>query len=141
MKIQVLPVRVYLEDTDAQGVVYNASYLRFFERARTEWLRSNGIDHNELRETANILLVLSRIEARFRVPARLDDMLEVTAEVTELSAVRFVFRQAVRRVPGGGELLCQAQAEVACVDARTGKPRRLPAKLFLTLTEAGSRDE
>ena len=133
MKTQVLPVRVYLEDTDAQGVVYNASYLRFFERARTEWLRSNGIDHNELRDTANILLVLSRIEARFRVPARLDDMLEVTAEVDELSAVRFVFRQAIRRFPGSGEVVCRARAEVACVDARTGKPRRLPAQLFMDL--------
>ena len=133
MKVQVLPIRVYLEDTDAQGVVYNASYLRFFERARTEWLRSNGIDHNELRKTTNILLVLSRIEVRFSAPARLDDMLEVTAEVADLSAVRFVFRQAVRRVPGEGEPVCQAQAEVACVDARTGKPRRLPAQLFLEL--------
>ena len=133
MKVEVLPVRVYLEDTDAQGVVYNASYLRFFERARTEWLRSNGIDHNELRQKANLMLVLSRIEARFRAPARLDDMLEVTAEVAELSAVRFAFRQAIRRVAGGGELVCQAQAEVACVDARTGKPRRLPAQLFSDL--------
>ncbi len=133
MKTQVLPVRVYLEDTDAQGVVYNASYLRFFERARTEWLRSNGIDHNELRESANILLVLSRIEARFKVPARLDDMLEVTAEVAELSAVRFVFRQTIRRVPGSGELVCGARAEVACVDADTGRPRRLPAQLYVDL--------
>ena len=137
MRVQVLPVRVYLEDTDAQGVVYNASYLRFFERARTEWLRSNGIDHNGLREAANILLVLSRIEVRFKAPARLDDMLEVTAEVAELSAVRFVFGQAIRREPGGGELVCQAQAEVACVDARTGKPRRLPAQLFSDLKGDG----
>ncbi len=140
MKTQVLPVRVYLEDTDAQGVVYNASYLRFFERARTEWLRSNGIDHNELRESADIVLVLSRIEAQFKVPARLDDMLEVTAEVAELSAVRLVFRQAIRRVPGSGELVCRARAEVACVDARTGRPRRLPARLFVELDGGGAEE-
>ena len=131
-----LPVRVYLEDTDAQGVVYNASYFRFFERARTEWLRSRGIDHNELRETANLSLVLSRIEVRFRVPAKLDDMLEVSAEVTELSAVRFVFEQSIQRTPGDGEVLCLAQAEVACVDSRNGKPRRLPAD-FLNGIDSG----
>ncbi len=126
-----LRVRVYLEDTDAQGVVYNASYFRFFERARTEWLRARGIDHNALRETANLALVLSRIEARFRVPARLDEMLEVSAEVADLSAVRFVFEQSIRRAPGDGEALCLARAEVACVDSRSGRPRRLPTD-FLT---------
>lgn len=132
-----MPVRVYLEDTDAQGVVYNASYVRFFERARTEWLRSRGIDHNELRESANIALVLSRIDVRFRAPAKLDDMLEVSAEVTELSAVRFVFEQSVRRAASdGGEALCLARAEVACVDSRNGKLRRLPAD-FLNGVEAG----
>ena len=132
-----IPVRVYLEDTDAQGVVYNASYFRFFERARTEWLRSRGIDHNELRETANIALVLSRIEVRFRVPARLDDMLEVSAEVTELSAVRFVFEQGIHRATGGGGALCLARAEVACVDSRNGKPRRLPAAFLNGVNSRG----
>ena len=131
-----LPVRVYLEDTDAQGVVYNASYFRFFERARTEWLRARGIDHNELRETANLALVLSRIEVRFSVPARLDDMLQVSAEVTELSAVRFVFEQTIHRSPGDGEALCRARAEVASVDSRSGKPRRLPAE-FLNGIDSG----
>ena len=133
----MLPVRVYLEDTDAQGVVYNASYFRFFERARTEWLRSRGIDHNELRETANIALVLSRIEVRFKTPARLDDMLEVSAEVSELSAVRFVFDQSIRRSANGGAVLCRAEAEVACVNARTGRPRRLPADFLNGLNMEG----
>src|SRR5690606_16694849 len=67
----VLPIRVYLEDTDAQGLVYNASYFRFMERARTEWLRSRGIDHAELRDEHGVLMVLSAIEMRFRAPARL----------------------------------------------------------------------
>ena len=67
------PVRVYLEDTDAQGVVYNASYFRFMERARTEWLRQRGIDHNEARERHGVLFVLTSIEARFQAPARLGD--------------------------------------------------------------------
>ena len=75
----VLPVRVYLEDTDAQGVVYNASYFRFMERARTECLRACGIDHDRLREEHGIVLVLAAIEARFTAPGRLSDMLYVSA--------------------------------------------------------------
>jgi tol-pal system-associated acyl-CoA thioesterase len=75
----VLPVRVYLEDTDAQGVVYNASYFRFMERARTECLRAQGIDHDRLREEHGVMLVLASIEARFRAPARLSDMLYVSS--------------------------------------------------------------
>lgn len=94
-----------------------------------------GIDHNELRETENLALVLSRIEARFRIPGRLDDMLEVTAELSQLSAVRFVFDQAIRRTGNDRTLLCRAVAEVACVDTRTGKPRRLPAQFFGGLHE------
>lgn len=129
----ILPVRVYLEDTDAQGVVYNASYFRFFERARTEWLRVQGIDHNSLRELAGISLVLSEIEANFRVSARLDDMLHVSAELAKVSAVRFIFNQSARRESPDGELLCKAVAEVACVDAETGKPQRLPPDLVADL--------
>ena len=138
MGAYTLPVRVYLEDTDAQGVVYNASYVRFFERARTEWLRFHGIDHNELRETANLALVLSRIDVRFRTPARLDDMLEVSAAVTESSAVRFVFEQSIHRTPRSGGAVCRARAEVACVDARSGKPRRLPADFMSGIGAGGT---
>jgi len=129
----ILPVRVYLEDTDAQGVVYNASYFRFFERARTEWLRVQGIDHNSLRELAGISLVLSEIEARFRVPAQLDDMLHVSAELAKVSPVRFIFNQSARRESPDGEVLCKAVSKVACVDVETGKPQRLPPDLVADL--------
>ena len=132
----ILPVRVYLEDTDAQGVVYHASYFRFFERARTEWLRHRGIDHRELREAENLMLVLSGIAARFQAPARLGDMLQVSAELAEVGAVRFVFNQSIRRESAEGELLCRGVARVACVDTRTGKPRRLPAHLVTELHES-----
>ena len=77
----VWPIRVYLEDTDAQGVVYNASYFRFMERARTEWLRSRGVEHEELRDRYGIFLVLAAVEAKFMAPARLGDMLHVGARV------------------------------------------------------------
>ena len=129
----ILPVRIYLEDTDAQGVVYNASYFRFFERARTEWLRVQGIDHNTLRESAGISLVLAGIEATFRVPAQLDDLLHVSAELAKVSGVRFVFNQSARRESPDGELLCRAVAQVACVNAETGRPQRLPSDLVADL--------
>ena len=129
----ILPVRVYLEDTDAQGLVYNASYFRFFERARTEWLRVQGIDHVSLRESAGVSLVLTGIEASFRVPAYLDDQLHVSAELAKVSGVRFVFNQSARRESPEGELLCWAVAQVACVHVETGKPRRLPRDLVADL--------
>ena len=132
-----LPVRVYLEDTDAQGVVYNASYFRFFERARTEWLRVQGIDHRGLRQSAGVSLVLSDIEASFRVPAQLDDMLHVSAELAGVSGVRFTFNQSARRESPDGELLCRAVAQVACVDAETGRPQRLPWDLVADLRKNG----
>jgi tol-pal system-associated acyl-CoA thioesterase len=125
----LLQVRVYLEDTDAQGVVYNAGYFRFMERARTEWLRARGIDHRALMERDGLQLVLHAIEMKFTAPARLDDLLCVAAEVREMRGARVTFAQSVRRNDAEGELLCVAQAEVACVDVRGQRPRRLPAAL------------
>ena len=132
MKELAWPVRVYLEDTDAQGVVYNASYFRFMERARTEWLRQRGIDHDEARETHGVLFVLTSIEARFHVPARLGDLLTVTAEAVETRGARVVFAQTLRRSDSAVELV-SGHAEVACVDAALGKPRRWPAELLREL--------
>jgi tol-pal system-associated acyl-CoA thioesterase len=131
----VLPIRVYLEDTDAQGVVYNASYFRFMERARTECLRACGIDHDQLRDEYGVVLVLSAIEARFRAPARLSDMLYVSADVAEARGARMRFTQHVRRNGQGGDLVCEGSAEVACMDIRGGKPRRLPEVLMSELTQ------
>lgn len=128
MSTFVLPIRVYLEDTDAQGVVYNASYFRFLERARTEWLRDKGIDHEELRECHGIALVLAAIEARFVAPARLSDMLYVDAVVARVRGARVVFEQLVRRAAADGEVLCRALAEVASMDAVRGRPRRFPPR-------------
>jgi len=130
----VLPVRVYLEDTDAQGLVYNASYFRFMERARTECLRAQGIDHDRLREEHGVVLVLASIEARFLAPARLSDMLYVSADVAEARGARMLFRQNVHRDEPGGPIVCQGSAEVACMDARGGRPRRIPQALMSELT-------
>ena len=130
----VLPIRVYLEDTDAQGVVYNASYFRFMERARTECLRACGIDHDQLREEHGVVLVLSAIEARFRTPARLSDMLYVSADLAGARGARMRFTQNVRRNRLDGEVACEGSAEVACMDVR-GKPRRIPHALLCELTQ------
>lgn len=126
----VWPVRVYLEDTDAQGVVYNASYFRFMERARTEWLRAKGADHGELRARHGIFLVLSAVDAKFLAPARLGDMLHVGAKVSMLRGARVVFTHEVRRNDIDGIVVCRATAEVACMDAERGGPRRLPQELL-----------
>ncbi len=133
MKELVLPVRVYLEDTDAQGVVYNASYFRFMERARTEWLRAQGIDHDELRDAYGVVLVLAAIEARFRAPARLSDLLYVRAAIAEARGARIRFAQDIHRGEQNGELVCEGNAEVACMDAHAYRPRRLPATLMSEL--------
>ena len=124
-----LPVRVYLEDTDAQGVVYNASYFRFMERARTECLRAAGVDHDELLRAFGISLVLSRIETRFIAPARLSDLLCVTAEISDVRGARMTFTQAVFRGDERGDLLCDGTAEVACMDLSANRPKRFPKTL------------
>lgn len=128
------PVRVYLEDTDAQGVVYNASYFRFMERARTEWLRARGIEHDDVLRRHGVLFVLTGIEARFRAPARLSDLLDVSAQVIEARGARVIFSQSIRDA-AGGDLLCEGRAEVACMDADRGKPRRWPEDLLRELVK------
>jgi acyl-CoA thioester hydrolase len=128
------PVRVYLEDTDSQGVVYNASYFRFMERARTEWLRGRGIDHRDAQARHGIVFVLVEIEARFLAPARLGDLLDVSAELVETRGARMAFNQRIRRAGEGPTLLCDGRAQVACMDAAAGKPRRWPHELLRELT-------
>lgn len=125
-----LPVRVYLEDTDAQGVVYNASYFRFMERARTEWLRARGIDHGAADEEHGIAFVLTSVEARFLAPGRLGDMLAVAARIGEIAGARAVFTQQIRRDSQGGQLLAEGRAEVACMDVASGKARRWPENIL-----------
>ena len=131
----VLPVRVYLEDTDAQGVVYNASYFRYLERARTECLRDHGVEHNRVREQEGVIFVLVGIEVRFTRPARLDDMLYITAELAKLKGARVILDQSVRRESPDGELLCRGVAEVACLDPEQLRPRRVPGVLVSALRQ------
>lgn len=113
------PVRVYYEDTDTGGVVYYANYLKFFERARTEWLRSFGLNQDKLAQEEGLIFVVRRALLDFVRPARLDDMLEVTVEPQKLARVYIDLAQEARC---GTQVLARAAIRVACLDQRSFKP-------------------
>ena len=121
-----LPVRVYYEDTDAAGVVYYANYLKFMERARTDWLAALGFPLPAFEREHGVVFVVHRCEIDFLRPARLNDALTVTVEVEQRGACRLVTRQEVRR---GGTVLTSARVTLACVDAARWQPVRIPAPL------------
>lgn len=129
MKVFSWAARVYWEDTDGGGIVYYANYLRFLERARTEWLRSLGHSQHELARTAGILFAVAGLSVEYRRPARLDDELTITCEPRRERATLLRFEQRIYRSGALGEtdnLLVEADVRVVCVDARTCKPKRLP---------------
>jgi acyl-CoA thioester hydrolase len=119
------PIRVYYEDTDLAGLVYYANYLRFIERARTEWARELGLDQGRLREAEGIVLAVRRIEADYLSPAQFDDILEIRTELAERSGARVTLRQEVWR---GEDRLFAARVVLVALDAG-GRARRLPAVL------------
>lgn len=123
------PVRVYYEDTDSGGVVYYANYLRFLERARTEWLRTLGFDQARLVAERGLLFAVREVHLDLRRPARLDDRLQVTAEVAERRGASLVFAQAVTRA-GETDPLCHGRVRVACLTADGFRPRPLPDDLL-----------
>ncbi len=124
------PVRVYYEDTDFGGVVYYANYLRFIERARTEWLRGLGVDHQRLAREEGLQFVVRRAEIDFLRGARLDDELSVTVEPTEHKRTYLWLRQRALR---GAEPMAEARVQVACVRREDLKPAPIPAALAARL--------
>ncbi|MCX7627152.1 MAG: tol-pal system-associated acyl-CoA thioesterase [Methylophilaceae bacterium] len=120
------PVRIYYENTDAGGVVYHAEYLKFYERARTEWLRSLGLEQPVLRSQEGVVFVVRGIQLKYVQPARFNELLEVSSRLLELGRSRLVFEQKLLR---GAELLNQATVEVACVADTTFKPKALPVPI------------
>ena len=122
-----LPVRVYDEDTDAGGEVFYANYLAFMERARTEWLRSLGYDNSGLAEAHGVVFAVRRAELDFLKPARLDDALVVTAQVTEIRRASLAFEQQVLR---DEETLCRGTVKLVCVDTERFRPTAIPAALL-----------
>jgi acyl-CoA thioester hydrolase len=117
------PVRVYWEDTDAGGVVFYANYLKFFERARTEWLRALGVEQGALREKTGAIFVVAEVQLRYLTSAKLDDSLRVTVRVTDLGAASMLLEQQAWR---GETLLCEGSVRVGCVSAATLRPQRMP---------------
>jgi acyl-CoA thioester hydrolase len=133
MALFEFPVRVYWEDTDAGCIVYHANYLKFFERARTEWLRALGINQNALREQTGGVFVASDLSIKYLRPARLDDELLVTAAARSTGQASLVIaQQALRKRPDSSppELLCEASVRIGWVNAATLKPTRLPSHVL-----------
>jgi acyl-CoA thioester hydrolase len=129
------PVRVYWEDTDAGGIVFYANYLKFFERARTEWLRSLGLSQRRLREDSGGMFVVVQAEVRYHRAARLDDVLLVTADVSELrQASMTIAQQALLKPehpgPAAAELLCDGSIRIGWVDAATLAPAKIPENIL-----------
>jgi acyl-CoA thioester hydrolase len=117
------PIRVYWEDTDAGGVVYYANYLKFLERARTEWLSSLGLEQDRLGEEQGVVFVVRRVEADYIRPARFNERLMVVSVLTELGRASLVMQQEVRRE---GDVLLSARVQVACVERASFRPARIP---------------
>ena len=130
-----MPIRVYWEDTDAGGIVFYANYLKFFERARTEWLRARGHSQERLRVEAGIGFVVTDTSVRYLRPARLDDLLDVTVRVKRLGQASIsVAQQAWRaRADGGGDLLAEGTIRIGCVALGTFTPCRIPNDVFHSL--------
>lgn len=134
------PLRVYWQDTDAGGVVFHANYLNFFERARVEWLRGLGLSQEDLRTRLNVMLVISQLSVRYLQPARLDDLLEVDVTLEAHRAASVHLTQQVWRLsapepaePPQRQQLGHADFRLACVDARTFQPCRIPSELHQCL--------
>ncbi|OUS29284.1 hypothetical protein A9Q99_09235 [Gammaproteobacteria bacterium 45_16_T64] len=127
-----LETRVYLEDSDAQGIVYYVNYLKFMERARTEFLRVLGFDFQQLKQEQGHFVVHS-LDVRYLKPAKVDDCVKVTANIIKSARTYVVFDQEVRLVsPKGGtadEVLCKGQVKVACVSSNSGKPVAIPSEI------------
>ena len=121
------PIRVYWEDTDAGGIVFYANYLKFFERARTEWLRALGFGQEEMRRQGGAMFIVTNTAVRYLQPARLDDLLEVTVEVSAARQASLTLSQQALR---DGTLIAAGEIKIGCVDAQSFKPRRIPADIL-----------
>ena len=144
MSVFSWPARVYWEDTDGGAIVYYANYLRFLERSRTEWLRAHGHSQLELAREPGVLFTVVSLQVEYRAPARLDDELDITCEPAAAGAASLRFAQRIYRGAAASgsarPLLLEARVRVACVDARTLRPRRLPQFLVEAIPAGSSTD-
>ncbi len=131
MSVFVLPVRVYYEDTDSGGIVYYANYLKFMERARTEFLREMGFEQDSLIQHSKRLFVVKNIAVNYVKPARFNALLDVSAELTGSRPASLSFTQEVRE---SDSLLCDATLQLACLHSDTMKPARIPSNILEALS-------
>jgi len=127
------PIRVYWEDTDAGGIVFYANYLKFMERARTEWLRSLGIEQRLLREQTGGMFVVSETQLKYHRPARLDDELLVTADLRQIGSASAIIAQRVLSKEEQPALLCEGTIRIGWVDGLSLRPSRIPSHVAGTL--------
>jgi acyl-CoA thioester hydrolase len=136
MKHFIWPLRVYWEDTDAGGIVFYANYLKFFERARTEWFRSMGYSQHELKERTGCMFIVSQTQLKYSHPALLDDELHISAKVTDVGGASLVIEQsATKASPKTQEqlTLCEGSIKIAWVQVGTLKPSRIPKDIIQRL--------
>ncbi len=124
------PVRVYYEDTDAGGVVYYANYLRFMERARSEYLRHLGFQQDQLIDERNTLFAVRSVELEYLSPARFNEQLTVTAKVIELKKASMLFAQTIFKTEHPEQILCEGQIRIACLKADSFKPCAIPTEIM-----------
>jgi acyl-CoA thioester hydrolase len=127
------PVRVYYEDTDSGGVVYYANYLKFMERARTEWLRSLGLEQDQIINQFGVLFAVRSVVLDYRAPARFNDALQVSVSPQLKGRASLVFNQQVMRDVAGAterQLLCEGEIKIACLDVMTLRPRPIPDPVY-----------
>lgn len=138
----VWPIRIYWEDTDAGQIVYHANYLKFFERARSEWMRSLGLGQTELRQNADAcVFVVHRLSVHYQAPAKLDDLLHIHTRLIQTRPLRIILEQSAHHAPPPSEtnsaasstLLCSAQIQLACVDERSWRAKKIPPSVLARL--------
>lgn len=131
------PIRIYYEDTDAGGLVYHANYIKFMERARTEWLRSIGCNQNHLALQEQTVFVIHSIDLKYLKPARFDDLLQVTVEMTEHSRLSMVFSQNIYRenIDGLQEHLITSTVKIVSVNSQSFKPKGIPKMIMEALSD------
>lgn len=128
------PIRIYYEDTDAGGVVFYANYLKYMERARTEWLRSAGFEQDVLAEQQNLVFAVHRVKLDYLKPARFNDLVQVTATIKKEGKASLDFYQEVRR---DDTVLCKADIQIVCVDIDEFVPRPIPEDIVSAFNDKG----
>jgi len=128
-------VRVYYEDTDSGGVVYYANYLRFMERARTEWLRTLGVEQDTLSQQEGLIFAVRSIQLEYVKPAKFNDLLDVSVAISKTGKASLTFDQAISQAEGQKQLLCDGKVKIACLNCETFRPQAIPENIRRELTQ------